>query len=249
MASAALLSSAKWTKQSERWLRGSGDDEVQIVLDFAETLVKERPMIEWVLFELRNREVPLWRRVLLMFNSFTRGLLSIVFGRFRATSEWAAKVAYMSFRGVSEKSLERMINHKKLNLNPEAMSVLSKIKLDRSDDLSQSIGVSIYSQGTCAKAIELFTQRQDVVEALEQVGFCVSSIVANSLELSNGRFTGRIKGRIITKHSKIESLPKGSIFIGDNRDQKIVIRMKDREFEFINCQKIDVWDERLYSDS
>ncbi len=240
---------------------------MQIVVDFAETLVKERPMIEWVLFELKNREVPLWRRVLFMFNSFTRGFLSIVFGRFRATSEWAAKVAYMSFRGVSEKSLERMINHKKLNLNPEAMDMLSSLKLvweafppelrrnfcggglQLSEDPPHLLEFSIYSQGTCAKAIELFTQRQDVVEALKQVGFHVSSIVANNLELSDGRFTGRITGRIITKYSKIEGLPKGSIFIGDNRDQKVIIRMKDREFEFINCQKIDVWDERLYSDS
>ena len=230
---------------------------MQIVVDFAETLVKERPMIEWVLFELKNREVSLWRRFLFMFNSFTRGLLSIVFGRFRATSEWAAKVAYMSFRGVSEKSLERMINQKKLNLNPEAMELLSSLKLVweafppefrrdmwgedplHSDDPSHLLGVSIYSQGTCARAIELFTQRQDVVEALEQMGFHVSSIVANKLELMDGRFTGHITGRIITKYSKIESLPKGSIFIGDNRDQKVIIGMKDGEFEFINCKKIE----------
>jgi hypothetical protein len=202
-----------------------------------------------------------------MFNSFTRGFLSMVFGRFRATSEWAAKVAYMSFKGVSEKSLKRMINHNKLNLNPEAMELLSSLKLvwegfppelhgnlrggglKRSEDPPHLLEFSIHSQGTCARAIELFTQRQDVVEALEQMGFRVSSIMANNLELSDGKFTGRITGRIVTKYSKIESLPKGSIFIGDNRDQKIVIRMKDREFEFINCQKIDVWDERLYSDS
>jgi hypothetical protein len=241
--------------------------KIHIAVDFAETLVKERPMIEWVLFELKNREVPLWRRVLFMSNSFTRGFLSIVFGRFRATSEWAAKVAYMSFRGVSEKSLERMINHEKLNLNPEAMGLLSSLKLvwegfppefrrdmwgedpKRSDDPSHLLEFSIHSQGTCARAIELFTQRQDVVEALERVGFHVSSIVANNLELSDGRFTGRIIGQIITKHSKIEGLPKGSIFVGDNRDEKVIIRMKNREFEFINCEKIEIWDEKLYSDS
>jgi hypothetical protein len=73
--------------------------------------------------------------------------------------------------------------------------------------------------------------------------------VSNKLELIDGKFTGRITGQIITKHSKIESLPKGSIFIGDNRDQKVIIRMKDREFEFINCKKIEIWDEKLYSDS
>jgi hypothetical protein len=84
---------------------------------------------------------------------------------------------------------------------------------------------------------------------MEQGGFYVSSIVANNLELSDGRFTGRITGRIITKHNKIEGLPKGSIFIGDNRDEKVIIRMKDRQFEFINCKKIEVWDEKLYSDS
>jgi len=217
--------------------------KLQIVVDFAETLVKERPMIEWVLLELRNKENLLWWRLCFMISSFASGFMSIVFGRFQATGEWAARVAYMNFRGISEKSLERLINHRRenstyiLNLNPELISILSTIKRKRDADPSQSLGISIHSQGTCARAIELFTQRQDVAKSLRWKGLHVSSIVANHLEVVDGKFTGRLEGQIITKHSKPRGIPKGSIFIGDSHDEKAVSKLKEREFEFINCDK------------
>lgn len=220
--------------------------KLHIVVDFAETLVKERPMIEWVLFELKNREVSMWQRLRFMLDSFTRGFLSIVLGRFRITSKWAARVAYMSFSGLNEESLERLVNHRKrdstyiLNLNPELMEVLWTIRQERSSDPSQPLGISIYSQGTCARAIELFTRRRDVVEALDRAGLYISSIVANQLEAFGDRFTGRLTGRIVTKHSKPREIPNGSIFVGDNHDEKVIGKLKDRAFEFINYKKASI---------
>ncbi len=218
--------------------------KLHIIVDFAETLVKERPMIEWVLFELKNREISLWRRFYFMLNSFARGFLSMVFGRFRATSEWAAKTAYMSFRGIDEKSLQRLIDHSRknsthiLNLNPELMSALSTIKQERGVDPSQSQEIAIHSQGTCARAIELFTRRQDVAESLDRAGLRISSIVANQLEVVDGKFTGRIRGRIITKYNKTSGIPKDSVFVGDNHDEKAVSKLKNKDFEFINYKKM-----------
>jgi hypothetical protein len=214
-----------------------------IVVDFAETLVKERPMIEWVLFELRNREASLWWRFRFMLNSFTRGFLSIIFGGYPSTDNWSARIAFMSFKGVNKNRLERLVDYKKtesdylLNLNPELISVLLKIREDRGINPREKLGISIHSQGTCAKAIELFTERDDVTEALAKSGFYISSIVANDMEVIDGKFTGYITGQVITKSGKPEGIPEGSIFVGDDRDEKAVNKVKNRSFEFVNYRK------------
>lgn len=206
---------------------------MNIAVDFAETLVKERPMIEWVLFELRNEEISLWQKLRFLLNSFTRGPLSIVFGKFQATSRWAAKLAYASFKGLSEKSLENFVNNK-LNLNHRLIDVISAIKQRRGIKPQ----ISIHSQGTCSIAIELFTKRSDVSEAISQAGFYISSIVANQMEVKEGKFTGKLIGHIITKHNKHLGIPKGSIFVGDDRDEKAIKKLKDKEFEFINYNNL-----------
>ena len=87
------------------------------------------------------------------------------------------------------------------------------------------------------RSIELFRQRQDVAETLGRAGLYISSIVANQLEMVAGRFTGRIADPIITKRSKPGGIPEGSIFIGDDHDERAVIKLRDRNFEFINCER------------
>ena len=214
----------------------------QIVVDFAETLVKERPMIEWVLYELRSGGFSPWKRLWFAANSFTRGLVSMVFGRFPSTSEWAAKVAYMNFQGISQESLMRFVGFRKdnanlLNLNPGLLGVLLRIKHRNGTPGSEILDVAIHSQGTCREAIELFIQREDVMESLAKSGIRISSIVANQMEVRNGRFTGHLLGKIITKQNKPRGIPEGSIFIGDKHDEKAVRRLKDAQFEFINWRK------------
>jgi hypothetical protein len=212
---------------------------MHIAVDFAETLVKERPMIEWVLFELRNTEYSIWRRFRFIINSFARGSISIVFGRVRITSKWAAKVAYMSFKGISQERLQKLINHRNrdnihiLSLNMELVDVLLRLREEYGVDPTQPLDISIHSQGTCTKAIELFMQRQDVIQTLGQTGFNLSEIVANQLEVINGRFTGQLVKPIITKYNKPGTIPEDSIFIGDKHDEKSINRMSNRNFRFI----------------
>jgi len=149
----------------------------------------------------------------------------------------------MSFKGIQEKDLDRLVNSKKgdskyiLNLSVDLVYLLLLLKEDSGIGVNQPLGISVHSQGTCSKAIELFAQRQDVVEMLKQDGFYISEIVANQMEVIDSKFTGRITGKIITKYSKTEGIPPDSTFVGDNHDAKAVRKMKDVQFEFIDFSK------------
>ena len=37
-----------------------------------------------------------------------------------------------------------------------------------------------------------------------------------------------------------KGIPNGSFFVGDNHDEKVVSRLRDREFEFINYKKAEM---------
>ncbi|MBD3181011.1 hypothetical protein GF312_01895 [Candidatus Poribacteria bacterium] len=208
-----------------------------IAVDFAETLVKERPMVQWVLYEIRNTQKSLWRRLTFMINSFSRGPVSIAFGKYSKTSQWAAQVAYKAFKGLDEKDLREFINYKInngyiLNLNEDLLFVIDKLR-----ENNRSVNVSIHSQGTCSKAIELFLQREDVINRLEKSGISITHIVANRMKIQNGKFTGSIIPPVITKHTKHLTLPQNCIFIGDDRDEKALMRLEDKPFQFINHTK------------
>lgn len=216
---------------------------MHVATDFAETLVRERPMVKWVLFELIHGNSPILRKIFFAINSFVRGIISIIFGKFGCTSEWSARFAYKNFKGMTEDSIKCLINATKgekylLNINPKFLNVISKIKEDKKLSDEKHIELSIHSQGTCKRMIELFINRDDIKNSFDTMKIKVTKIYANNLEVSKGKFTGNIVGQIITKYNKLENIPNGCIFIGDNHDEKVIINSKGKNFEFINLQRI-----------
>ncbi len=216
---------------------------MHIATDFAETLVRERPMVKWVLFELINGNSPIWWKIFFAINSFVRGVISIVFGKFRYTSEWSARLAYKNFKGINENNIKCLVNDTKggrylLNINPKFIGVISKIRKDKKLSDEEHVELSIHSQGTCKKMIELFIDRDDIKSSFDIMKIKVTEIYANNLEVYKGKFTGNIIGQVITKHNKVDNIPKGCIFIGDNHDEKTIINSESRNFEFINLQRI-----------
>lgn len=216
---------------------------MHIAIDFAETLVRERPMIKWVLFELRYGNRSIWWKILFIINSFARAVISIIFGKFRYTNEWSARLAYKNFKGMTEDSIKCLVNATKggkylLNINHKFIGVISEIQKDKKLSDKEHIELSIHSQGTCKKMIDLFIDRDDIKSSFDTMKIKVTKIYANNLEVSKGKFTGNIIGQIITKHNKIDNIPKGCIFIGDNHDEKAILSSKSRDFEFINLQRI-----------
>ncbi|MGQ9608096.1 MAG: hypothetical protein ACUVWN_02235 [bacterium] len=198
-------------------------------------------MIKWVMFELIYKNSPVWWKILFAINSLTRGVLSVIFGNFKHTSKWSAKVAYKNFKGISEENIKCLINFTKngkylLTLNPKFIDIVSEIRKIKKIPNEEVIELSIHSQGTCKKMIELFINRNDIKGSLNVMKVKVSRIYANQLEIFNGRFTGNITGQIITKYNKINNIPKGCIFIGDNHDEKAITKSKNWNFEFIKLQ-------------
>ncbi len=144
---------------------------MHVATDFAETLIKERPMLKWVIFELMYGNNPVWWKMLFAIKSFIHGVLSIVFDKFRYTSNWSAKFAYKNFKGINEESIKCLVNFTKngkhlLNLNHHFVDVILRIRENKEISIEEYIDMSIHSQGTCQKMIELFISRDDIRNSL-----------------------------------------------------------------------------------
>ncbi len=196
-----------------------------------------------MLFELTYRNNSIWWKVLFAINSFIHGIISVIFGNFRYTGEWSARTAYKNFKGINEESIKNLVslntNGKYLiNLNSKFIDAILEIRKIKKIPDEELIEVSIHSQGTCKKMIELFIDRDDIKNSFFAMRIKVSKIYANQLETYNGKLTGNIIGQVVTKYNKMDNIPEGCIFIGDNYDEKAIIKSGKCDFEFINVNKI-----------
>lgn len=214
-----------------------------IILDFDGTFIKEHILIIWVLFLLLKSRLSINQKIFFFFNSFFRGIASMIFSSCSLTSEWAVQFAYKTFRGIDINTVNHMLNYKKgkktyaVNLNT-AMTDMLAVLLRNTRAVPE---ISIYSQGSFTYVIRAFLQRQDVKACLENMGIGINSIVINANELEtddNGRFTGNLSGKIQTKFNRIHHMDKSAVFIGDSRDEAVIKKMGLQAVKFINWKKL-----------
>lgn len=220
-----------------------------IIVDFDNTLIRENLLIEWVLSILLESRISFKDRLGFLLKSICRGLLSILLSRYPCFSERAVRIACGTFRDVQITSLHDLMLKKQrwkkgyaINLNIELVAVLEKIMAEVRQLKSTEPRIVITSQGSFTSAIRLFLKRQDVLQQLTKAGIPVEpadeySIIANRLEVSNNRFTGRLIPPVITKHNRLKSLPQNALFVGDGKDEAAIKRSGVSGVTFINYRK------------
>lgn len=213
-----------------------------IALDFDGTLINEHVLTRWVRFILLESEMTIARKCVFLFDSFVRGGLSLIFASRIATSVWAVKLAYRTFRGIDINTIEEMINYQDrkgvfaLTLNTAVLRLLKDLLAGQ----NPKPRIEIHSQGSFAAAIRSFLKRRDVAARLKALDIPLESIAvfANTMAVDrHGKFTGRLRGGICTKFSRIKNLKTDTLFIGDDKDEAALHLMDPGKFRFLNWKK------------
>ncbi len=230
-----------------------------IVLDFDGTMTCENILPNWVFFLLLRPGMPFDQKLFFFCSSMVRGFLSLLFSRFARTAEKGVKLSYMNFKGIKTDTVEKLI----CGPAPRLLSIINLLWYGKSPDemaihLNRKLvpvlrhviqhcetmpEIRIYSQGSFPLAIQSFLQRQDVKTALDSVGICSDavSLEVNEPEMEKDSFfTGRLKGKIRTKYSRIYGLDESCIFIGDDADERVIRRAGLNKVRFVNWKTIFV---------
>lgn len=224
------------------------DDPVEVlIVDFDQTLIRENLLIQWALFLLSGHRLSLRRKLPFFIRSSYGGLESILLSRSPSFAERAVRVAYQTFMGIEAESIQDLMTNKpiwkggaySINLNQELLSVLSHITEQMRRETSSEPKIAVSSQGSFKAAIEIFLKRQDVVEQMARAGIRIDpgSIIANRLEVLEGKFTGKLRSPIITKYNRLGSFSENAVFIGDNEDEHAVKQLKNGKVRFVNYRK------------
>lgn len=223
-----------------------------IVVDFDKTFIRENLLTAWVFFVLFKSRLQQRKKLLFLFKGFTRGVTSFLLSHHSSWAELAVKIAYGTFRNVPTESLRGFIMNRTgrtggftLTLNTELVAVLQRLIGMAQPEASSQPKIVISSQGSSHFAITTFLTRPDVVEALRKAGIGIDpadnrSIVANSQEVINDHFTGRLLPPIITKYNRLHAFPEKALFVGDSKDEWALRTLGKNQVKirFINYQKM-----------
>jgi len=171
----------------------------------------------------------------------------MLLSRYRNQSERAVAIAYRTFRDIEVESILDLMRSRPvwksggraINLNVELVQVLQKVIESIRRKTASEPKVVISSQGSFALAIGTFLERDDVVAQMARINIRIDpdSIVANRLEVMDGRFTGKLTAPVITKYNRLKLFPKNSVFIGDDKDEAVLRRMARSRVKFVNHKK------------
>lgn len=174
-------------------------------------LIKRRPWLILGYFLMRILYIFLKKEIILRIGAMFC---------FNAREEEFEKLAYM------------------LKLNDNFLGTIRAIRQIKGKNKVNKIEVVIVSRSS-KRVIEIFTQRPEVNFVLQSNSIEVVSVVANEFEVRGGRVTGKLIGRVISDDKKFGIIPEGSIYLGDDYEQKILRKYgKGKKFNFINVNKI-----------
>lgn len=203
-----------------------------VVIDFDGTFIRENLLIAWVLFVLRRSPLRARCKLRFLLRAGSRGIAAYVLSHFSKRAESAVAIAYGVFRDTPVADLRDFILNRSprsgsfaLNPNPELLAVAADL-LDPARRHGTAARLVLTSQGSCAFAVRTLLTRPDVVAALRQHGIRLDpgdhqAIIANRAEVVDGRFSGRLLPPIVTKYNRRRLFPKGAVFIGDDRDERV----------------------------
>lgn len=202
-----------------------------IALDFDGTVIRESSTTRWLVRLLLREPMPLADRLALAFSGFWRGIASLVLSRSPRHAETAVRLAFGAFRGMPARSLGDLAlaepgNGPVLTPNPALFSLLARVA-----GHAGAVDIAIYSQGAAMDLIHAFLTRPDVARRFASLGIEASrvAVFANHPETApDGRLTGRLSGRVWTKHNRTARMSETSLFIGDRHDALALARRDGR---------------------
>lgn len=221
-----------------------------LAVDFDKTLICEDFLVQWVFHTLLKPDTSFRNRLCFFLKSAWRGPASILLARRSNRSELAVRIAHGTFRNVPVTDVAHLMNRRPkwkkgylINLNPALLETLRDIMTEINLQSSSPPTLFITSQGAPSLAIRTFLERPDVAERMAWAGVSIDpldedSIMANRLEVSNERFTGKLTPPVITKHNRLQFFPERTLFVGDGKDEAAFKTSAKTGVRFLNYRKI-----------
>ena len=198
-----------------------------VVVDFNETLVRERTLAAWC--RERMRRGPWRRRLGAAARAGFYGTLAVL-ADLLGREALAARLGFRVLEGVRRAEIEDWAGQA-LTLNPKATAALERLA-----DESGALALVVVSRGTPQLAVRAWFFRRDVRALLARARVeSFPLILAPELEESLGVLTGRVTGDIPSKSERARLGPHGAVFLGDRRDWRWARRLKDRHFRFVRA--------------
>ena len=121
---------------------------------------------------------------------------------------------YSFFKGRPKSDLIKLAQE--IELNPK---FLDAVKLIKETIKINSLTLNIVSAGL-KNIIEAFLNRGEIEEILRKEGITIGTIKANQLVVKDEKFTNEFKDGIITGPEKADFIASGTLYIGDDSDEK-----------------------------
>ncbi|WP_373497940.1 hypothetical protein [Desulfococcus sp.] len=182
-----------------------------------------------------------------MLKSLVRGGAAMILSRWPAWEPRAVRTAFGAFRGVEEKSLAALVHHSStrrrsakrnaLSLNPAVLAILDHLV----PSFRRTPEIHVVSRGSSRDAVGQFLRRPDVRRRFHAIGISTASVAihANDMETDGaGCYTGGIRGNILLKFNRMDVMPEGAVFIGDDEDEIIFRRRGGKSgIRFVNWRR------------
>lgn len=216
----------------------------KLLVDFDGTLIRERFLIQWVRYLLKDPRMTHRRRIHFFLKVLFLGPAARWLSRYSRFSAASVRLAYRVFRNMDVRTIERMIDEMDLRiqgrggltLNPGALELLETMVRN-----GRFVEIWIVSQGAPEPAIHWFLKRPEMAAVLAAMGTSAKRIkvLANRLVVaSDGRFSGLLNEPVHTKFSRIDLLRDGDVMIGDHGDERVFRRRRVQAGKFVNWKTV-----------